>query len=95
MIRLTKKFNLNEIDSNCIIVFSAIDCKMCTKLIENLKQVNPNCSIYILDDISGRQLGAKFNIMSAPTTVKLINYEEVDRMYGASNVDAIKNFCLF
>lgn len=86
---------IEELDNQAIVIFTLAGCETCQKLIKLLDKIKPDVKIYVLDAISGGKLGPKYSIMSAPTTIKFANRQEIDRIYGAPNIDRLNEFLKF
>lgn len=64
-------------------------CGDCRRLSMMLKKININFEEIEINEKIAKEL----NIQTIPVLIKYENDKEIGRMFGLSNLNAIKNFC--
>ncbi len=92
MIYIDKEITLTDLNKDCYILFTTTNCNSCMKLINTMDKIDCDLDIYVINEKYSSDIARDFNIFSAPTVIKLIDYKEDDRFFGARDLEYLKKF---
>lgn len=82
----------NALPDDCFLIFTTPNCPSCHELLNNIQDLDASLPVYCLSGQNAREVGAQFNIFSAPTTIKVIDGKEDDRFMGSRNINFVTKF---
>ncbi len=83
---------IEDLPQRCLLVFTSTTCTKCEELINTIKNADLDIEVIYINDENGKELGMKYTILVAPTTLLVENGKEIDRFYGSKSKEYITNF---